>query len=342
MYLTVRNATKLYDQFVALNDVSISINQGEFVCLLGPSGCGKTTLLRLIAGLTDIDQGEVTLEGKSLLNLPAKDRGFGIVFQSYSLFPNMTVAENIGYGLKIRNVAASNIKSRTSELLDLIGLPQIANKMPGQLSGGQQQRVALARAIAVDPRVLLLDEPLSALDARVRANLREEILQLQRSLGIPTLMVTHDQEEALALADKIICMNHGVVVQSGTPQELYQKPATRFVAEFMGNSNLIDTETIRTHLPELLVNRPEGKDEEYFACIRPEAIALTNNEDNRCTVKSVGFLGNLSRVKLDSVFGELLVETHGAVSFNQGDSVSATITPDDCYWVKNDIPEVIE
>lgn len=341
MYLTVRNATKLYGQFVALNDVSISIDQGEFVCLLGPSGCGKTTLLRLIAGLTEIDEGEVTLEGEPLSKLPARDRGFGIVFQSYSLFPNMSIAENIGYGLKIRNVSANEIQSRTSELLDLIGLPQIADNMPGQLSGGQQQRVALARAIAVDPRVLLLDEPLSALDAKVRAKLREEILQLQRSLGIPTLMVTHDQEEALALADKIICMNHGVVVQSGTPQELYHQPATRFVAEFMGNSNLIKADTIRTNLPELLVNRPEGEDEEYFACIRPEAITLESGENNLCTVKSVGFLGNLSRVKLDSVLGELLVEVHGPVSLVVGSSTSISITPDDCYWVKNDIPEVV-
>ena len=232
-------------------------------------------------------------------------------------------------------------KKEPSELLALIGLPNIADKMPGQLSGGQQQRVALARAIAVDPRVLLLDEPLSALDAKVRAKLREEILQLQRSLGIPTLMVTHDQEEALALADKIICMNHGVVVQSGTPQELYHKPATRFVAEFMGNSNLIDTDAIRTNFPELLANRPEGADEEYCASIRPEAITLTSGESNFCTVKSVGFLGNLRRINVDSVLGELLVETHGAASFDVGSSVSISIAPNSCYWVKNDVPEAV-
>ena len=217
-------------------NVSIEIERGEFVCLLGPSGCGKTTLLRLIAGLSELNGGEILLEGAALSNLPARKRGFGIVFQSYSLFPNMTVAENIGYGLKIRGTPRSEIAQRVTELLGLVKLPQVADKFPGQLSGGQQQRIALARAIAVDPRLLLLDEPLSALDAKVRAELRGEIRQVQRSLGIPTLMVTHDQEEALALADKIICMNHGVVVQAGTPEDLYHRPATRLSRTSWGSA----------------------------------------------------------------------------------------------------------
>lgn len=340
MYLTVRNATKLYGSFTALDNVSISIEQGEFVCLLGPSGCGKTTLLRLIAGLTDIDKGEVFLEDQPLSKLPARKRGFGIVFQSYSLFPNMTVAENIGYGLKIRNTPDEQIKTRVSELLDIIKLPQIANKFPGHLSGGQQQRVALARAIAVDPRVLLLDEPLSALDAKVRGDLRDEILQLQRSLGIPTLMVTHDQEEALALADKIICMNQGVVVQAGTPRELYSKPATRFVADFMGTSNLISTDLIRRKMPELLALRPDGADELYDACIRPETIGLKGDPNGEATVKSIGFLGNLSKIKLDSPLGEIIVEIHGAVDIEQNQTVSLKIDPANCIWVANDITEI--
>ncbi|MDN3719661.1 ATP-binding cassette domain-containing protein [Roseibium salinum] len=258
MYLTVRNATKTFGSFTALDNVSIEIDQGEFVCLLGPSGCGKTTLLRLIAGLSELNGGEILLEGAALSDLPARKRGFGIVFQSYSLFPNMTVAENIGYGLKIRGTPWAEISRRVMELLELVKLPQVADNFPGQLSGGQQQRIALARAIAVDPRVLLLDEPLSALDAKVRAELRSEIRHVQRSLGIPTLMVTHDQEEALALADKIICMNHGVVVQAGTPEDLYHRPATRFVADFMGISNLVPTDPIRREFPDLMAKRPEG------------------------------------------------------------------------------------
>lgn len=337
MYLSVSNATKVYGSFKALNDVSISIKQGEFVCLLGPSGCGKTSLLRIIAGLTGLDQGEVQLDGKSLLNVAARDRDFGIVFQSYSLFPNMSVAENIGYGLKIRKTPVEQIRTRVMELLEVIKLPQAFDKLPGQLSGGQQQRVALARAIAVNPQVLLLDEPLSALDAQVRAELRDEIKQLQRSLGIPTLMVTHDQEEALAVADKIICMNQGVVVQAGTPRELYQQPATRFVADFMGTSNLLTSEQIKQMMPALLANRPEGDDGQYDACIRPESISMTVIDHGNVTVKSIGFLGNLSKVKLDSPIGEIVAEIHGAIDLQIGQTVSLDIKPADCIWVLNDV-----
>lgn len=342
MYLTVSNATKRYGTFTALDNVSISIEQGEFVCLLGPSGCGKTTLLRIIAGLTDIDSGELTLEGAELSGLPARQRGFGIVFQSYSLFPNMTVGDNIGYGLKIRGASAEEIKARVAELLEIIKLPQLVDKFPGQLSGGQQQRVALARAIAVDPRVLLLDEPLSALDAKVRGSLRDEIKQLQRDLGIPTLMVTHDQEEALALADKIICMNHGVVVQTGTPEELYHRPATRFVADFMGVSNLVPTEKIRAGMPDLLSERPEGPDELYDACIRPEKVGLVEDPNGSATIRSVSFLGNLTRYTLDSVLGELVVETNGFAVLNRGQAVTLNVGPSDCVWVAHEEREEIE
>ncbi|MAY87552.1 MAG: ABC transporter ATP-binding protein [Pseudooceanicola sp.] len=338
MYLTVSDATKTYGSFTALDGVSIEIEKGEFVCLLGPSGCGKTTLLRLIAGLTDLDSGDITLEGASLADLPARKRGFGIVFQSYSLFPNMTVAENIGYGLKIRGAPKGDIASRVKDLLELVKLPQVADKLPGQLSGGQQQRIALARAIAVDPRVLLLDEPLSALDAKVRATLRDEIRQVQRSLGIPTLMVTHDQEEALALADKIICMNHGVVVQAGTPEDLYHRPATRFVAEFMGISNLLTSETITRCFPDLLATRPTG-DDSYLACIRPEQIGVTPDENGTASVHSISFLGNLRRLEVDSPAGPLLVETHGANPCRVGDRVALGIGGQACTWVLDDVSQ---
>lgn len=336
MYLTVDNVTKRFGSFTALDDVSIAIEKGEFVCLLGPSGCGKTTLLRLIAGLESADAGNVTLENQDLSDLPARMRNFGIVFQSYSLFPNMSVAENIGYGLKIRNAKPEVITARVRELLDIIKLPQVADKSPGQLSGGQQQRVALARAIAVDPRVLLLDEPLSALDAKVRASLRDEIKQLQRALGIPTLMVTHDQEEALALADKIICMNHGVVVQSGTPEDLYHRPATRFVADFMGVSNLIPTEVIRREDPALMAGRPDAPDAQFDACIRPETIRIDADPDGTSRVVAIGFLGNLTRYSVSSPLGELVVEAHGAKGLEEGQAVTLGMSASDCTWVRND------
>ena len=337
MYLTVRNATKTYGPFTALDRVSIEIEQGEFVCLLGPSGCGKTTLLRLIAGLSDLDEGDILLEGRALTGLPARKRGFGIVFQSYSLFPNMTVAENIGYGLKIRGTPRSETSRRVTELLELVKLPHVADSFPGQLSGGQQQRIALARAIAVDPRVLLLDEPLSALDAKVRAELRGEIRQVQRSLGIPTLMVTHDQEEALALADKIICMNHGVVVQAGTPEDLYHRPRTRFVAEFMGISNLLSPDAVRRAFPDLLATRPAGAEADHVACIRPEQIGVTPAPDGCATVRTISFLGNLRRLEVDSAAGSLVVETHGGNPCREGDRVALSVAPEACTWVVDDM-----
>ena len=336
MYLDVSNATKTYGSFTALDAVSMSIEQGEFVCLLGPSGCGKTTLLRLIAGLTSLDSGTITLEGDDLSALPARKRGFGIVFQSYSLFPDMTVAENVGYGLKIRGTGKAAIGARVGELLKLIKLPQLADSYPGQLSGGQQQRVALARAIAVDPRVLLLDEPLSAMDAKVRAELRGEIHNLQKSLGIPTLMVTHDQEEALALADRIICMNSGTVIQSGTPEDLYLHPKTRFVADFMGISNLIAPADLRRLDPALLAGRPAGREDDFLACIRPEQIVLKPEAGADTRVAAVTFLGNLRRIELQSPAGPLTAEVSGRVDLGPGQSVRPVIRPEDCVWVLND------
>ncbi|WP_415184368.1 ABC transporter ATP-binding protein [Phaeovulum sp.] len=334
MYLDVRDATKKYGAFTALDGVSMSIDAGQFVCLLGPSGCGKTTLLRLIAGLTDFNSGKILLEGADLSAVPARKRGFGIVFQSYSLFPDMTVAQNVGYGLKIRGKGRADIRARVSDLLELIKLPQLADSYPGQLSGGQQQRVALARAIAVDPRLLLLDEPLSALDAKVRVELRTEIHALQKSLGIPTLMVTHDQEEALALADKIICMRGGAIVQSGTPEQLYLSPKTSFVAAFMGISNLIAPEALKNLMPALLAGQPrQGR---YLACIRPEQIALQPDTSGTSRIREIEFLGNLRRIGLDSPAGPLVAEVSGRVAMEKGQAVRLTIRPEDCSWVADD------
>jgi len=335
MYLDVQNLTKTYGDFTALNDVSVSVASHEFVCLLGPSGCGKTTMLRIIAGLTECDSGDVRLQGDSLSTQPARQRGFGIVFQSYSLFPNMTVAENIGYGLKIRGVDKAQIDRRVRDLLATIKLPDVAERYSWQLSGGQQQRIALARAIAVDPRLLLLDEPLSALDAKVRAELRGEIRDLQRTLSIPTLMVTHDQKEALSLADRIICMNHGCVEQCGTPEDLYLRPTTRFVADFMGVSNLIETRYVREHLPHLMAHRPQGSDDTFVACIRPEQIEITADEDGDSTVRAITFLGNLNRFDIDYPAGRLTVETHGHVPVAEGQKVRFNVRPENCSWVAN-------
>src|SRR6187549_3291033 len=238
-YLSLRHIIKRFDRFTALDDVSLEVPRGSLVTFLGPSGCGKTTLLRIIAGLETQDQGTITQDGRDVSRLPAIKRDYGIVFQSYALFPNLTIFDNVAYGLVNRRAGRERIKARVAELLKLVGLPDAGGAYPGQLSGGQQQRIALARALATSPGLLLLDEPLSALDAIVRVHLRQEIRGLQRKLGVTTVMVTHDQEEALTMADRIVVMNQGAIEQIGTPQEVYRKPATAFVADFVGEMNFL-------------------------------------------------------------------------------------------------------
>ncbi|ERE05805.1 putative 2-aminoethylphosphonate ABC transporter ATP-binding protein [Pseudogulbenkiania ferrooxidans] len=240
-HLSVHALSRRFGAFTALDQASLSIRKGEFVCLLGPSGCGKTTLLRLIAGLDLPDAGAIRLSGRDITRAAPAKRDYGIVFQSYALFPNLTVADNIAYGLTPRRDKAGHAR-RVRELLDIVGLPGSEGKYPSQLSGGQQQRVALARALATSPGLLLLDEPLSALDARVRDKLRDELKGLQRRLGVTTLMVTHDQEEALSIADRVVVMNAGRIEQTGTPAEIYRSPASRFVAEFVGDANWLPAE----------------------------------------------------------------------------------------------------
>ncbi|QVQ25487.1 ABC transporter ATP-binding protein [Achromobacter deleyi] len=333
MYLELRGIRKTFDTAVALEDIDLSVGEHEFVCLLGPSGCGKTTLLRIVAGLLPFDRGTITLGGRDLSALPARKRGFGIVFQSYSLFPNMTVAENVGYGLRIRGEARERIGARVRELLALIKLPDYAERYPHQLSGGQQQRVALARALAVDPALILLDEPLSALDARVRTDMRAEIHEVQRRLKIPTVMVTHDQEEALTLADKIVCMNDGRIEQVGSPSDLYLRPRTRFVANFVGLSNLLPTEWVREAMPQLLATRPEGASERYEACLRPENLRVAADERGPGRVQDLTFMGNLTRLRVAWMGRELTVEQHGAAGLSRGAPVSLAIEPGHCAWV---------
>jgi len=328
VYLAIDGVRKSFADIAALDGISLGVERGEFVCLLGPSGCGKTTLLRIVDGLLAPDAGTLVLDGRDLTAVPARRRGFGIVFQSYSLFPNMTVAENIGFGLRIRGTERAAMAGRVAELLDMIKLPQIAERYPWQLSGGQQQRVALARALAVEPALLLLDEPLSALDAKVRAGLREEIRDVQRRLGIPTIMVTHDQEEALTLADRVVCMNQGRIEQAGTPAELYLRPVTRFVADFMGISNLIAAPLLQEHRPGWLVGCPSRG---HLLCVRPEKLRIGSGHDG--VVAGVTFLGNLTRLKLNTSAGPLIAEIPGRAEYAIGAAVSINVDPADCAWV---------
>jgi len=308
--LRVRNLTKTFGQFVALKDVSLDVPKGEFVCFLGPSGCGKTTLLRAIAGLDPQDEGLIEIAGRDVSHLPPAARDFGIVFQSYALFPNLTVAANVGYGLVNRRTGRAAMDARVAELLTLVGLKDQEKKYPVQLSGGQQQRVALARALATSPGLLLLDEPLSSLDARVRLRLRDEIKALQRRLGVTTIIVTHDQEEALAMADRIVVMNQGVIEQVGTPQEIYRNPATAFVADFVGTMTFLDGEiagpmSLRVGAIELAC--PDAKrftsGSSVRIGLRPEEIRVRNID--RATpnqlatrVASLDFLGSFCRARL--------------------------------------------
>ncbi len=301
---------KKFGEFVALRSVTLSVDAGEFVCFLGPSGCGKTTLLRIIAGLERQNLGVVRMAGRDVSGLPPKLRNYGIVFQSYALFPNLSVARNIAYGIEARKSKA-DIDRRVVELLELMGLASHKHKYPAQLSGGEQQRVALARALAPSPSLLLLDEPLSALDARVRQSLRREIRDLQRRLGITTIMVTHDQEEALAMADRIVVMNHGVVEQVGTPVEVYTRPRSSFVARFVGQMNFISgtacEEPGRVRVGDTrlrhLAREPLVPGAPVTLAIRPEEILVGKAavpSENRLPTRVVGvqFLGPFTRLHL--------------------------------------------
>ena len=235
----LHNVTLAYGGFVAVKDVSLAIAKGEFVTLLGPSGCGKTTILRSIAGLVQPTGGEIAVAGRRIDNVPIHKRNIGLVFQNYALFPHKSVFDNIAFGLKYRNVAKPQIARKVMRALDMVRLPGVGGKLPSEMSGGQQQRIALARAIVIEPDVLLLDEPLSALDANLREEMRTELKIIQREVGITTIFVTHDQEEALAMSDRIVLMNKGTVEQEGTPEDVYRRPESRFVASFLGQSNLL-------------------------------------------------------------------------------------------------------
>ncbi len=284
--LRAEHIIKKFGKQTALNDVSFEIEDGEFVCVLGPSGCGKSTLLRVIAGLEDIESGKVEIGGRDVTGEPPSARNFGIVFQSYALFPNMTAEENVAYGLWNKRLSREEIASRVSGALEMVGLTEQRKKYPQQLSGGQQQRVAIARAIVLKPEFLLLDEPLSALDAKVRVKLRRELRRIQQKLGITTIMVTHDQEEALSLADRVIVMNNSVIEQIDTPQKVYESPSSPFVADFVGTVNFVGGRS---------------------GAVRPESIQLHGepSEDSiPGRVCDIEFRGSFYRVGVETGDGE--------------------------------------
>lgn len=284
----------------ALDAIDLSIRPGEFIALLGPSGCGKTTALRVLSGLELIDGGNILIDGEDVAAVPTNKRDIGMVFQSYSLFPHMTVLENVEFGLRMRKAAAAERSRRASEALDLVGLDRFSHRFAHQLSGGQQQRVALARALVTRPRVLLLDEPLSALDAKVRVQLRDEIRRIQTDLGITTVFVTHDQEEALAVADRVAVMRDGVIEQIGTPEELYTAPSTPFVASFVGLSNRVtarvENGVVIAHGSRMPLLAPVS-DGPVTALIRPEDIAIEST-GVQATVIASSFLGSLRRTQV--------------------------------------------
>ena len=304
-YVQLVDLSKHFGKVKALDGLTLDIAQGELVALLGPSGCGKTTALRSLAGLQELDRGQVIVDGKDITFQNASKRGMGMVFQAYSLFPHMSARENVEYGLKLRahKTAADTRKSRSGELLELVGLSTHANHYPHQLSGGQQQRIALARALAISPKVLLLDEPLSALDAKVRTQLREEIRRIQLELGTTTLFVTHDQEEALGIADRVGVMQNGVLDQIATPAELYDRPKTAFVAEFVGLTNQLKVnvsggsfEVLGSRIKTLAGSIGSGSG---IALIRPESFDVRANKSGNAKIISIGFLGALCRLTIN-------------------------------------------
>lgn len=276
-YLSIKDLTKSYGDNVILNDLNLEIESGTLNTLLGPSGCGKSTLLRSIAGLESINQGEIHINGRRVDKLSPKDRNIGMVFQNYGLFPNLTVAKNISFGLEMKKMPKSVIEKEVKEILNLVGLADKEKVYPRQLSGGQQQRVALARSLVTKPDLLLLDEPLSALDARMRINLRELIIDLQHELGITIVFVTHDQEEAMVMSDYIFVMNKGIIEQEGTPSEIYRHPKTEFIANFIGSYNVFKFEEFSQ------ISSLDLAEEVKLVCIRPEIISLEPLEGRNIT-----------------------------------------------------------
>lgn len=346
-FLELTNVRKAFTEPAAVDNFNLKAETGEFISFLGPSGCGKTTTLRMIAGFELPTSGTITIDGKDMTNVPPNKRNVGMVFQSYALFPNMNVADNIGFGMMVAGRPKEEIRKRAAEMLDLIHLPKFGDRYPNQLSGGQQQRVALARAIAMSPKLLLLDEPLSALDAKIRVELRSEIRRIQRQLGITTIYVTHDQEEALSLSDRIVVMSAGKIEQIGTPFEIYNFPTTAFAASFVGQLNMIPIKVSdSTHCTfggqPLTFGQPTqfSPGREARLAIRPEEFRLGNEAGRNVLngkVESVTFLGAIVRVKVDlggAMVSVDLFNERTLVLPTIGQAVVVSFPPDSCWLME--------
>lgn len=340
-HLALTNISKNFGEFVAVRDFNLDVKKGEFVSFLGPSGCGKTTTLRMIAGFEIPSNGKILLEGADITEKAPNQRNVGMVFQSYALFPNMTVAQNIGFGLRVRKEKESDIKDRVNEMLSIIHMEEKANSYPYQLSGGQMQRVALARALAIRPEVLLLDEPLSALDAKIRVSLRAEIRSIQQKLGITAIYVTHDQEEALSLSDRIVVMNTGEMEQVGTPFEIYNFPTTRFVANFVGSLNTAEAKIINPNKGALDMDgirlestndfKGKGEGDKVTIAIRPERLSFLSEGKKEnvfdAKVENITFLGSVVRVEVSIGKHKFSMDTFNRPSLslpNIGDACKVT------------------
>ncbi len=342
-----RNVEVSYGTFVAVRDFSLVIEKGSFVTLLGPSGCGKTTLLRSIAGLVDITRGQIAIAGRRIDDVPIYRRNIGIVFQNYALFPHKTVFENVAFGLKYRNVPKPEIAIRVAQALDMVRLPGSEKKLPSQLSGGQQQRIALARAIVFEPEVLLLDEPLSALDANMREDMRVEIKKIQKQTGITAIFVTHDQEEALSMSDRIVVMNAGTAEQIGTPQEVYDRPATTFVADFLGKANMLSAKVTELvpqgarvvlsggQMLHVQTARPLAVGQSVTVIVRPQMLSTPPGDTAnrlRGQVVSSSYLGG--RIIYEINIGDPAVLRANmpitAELAREGDTMDVSFNPADC------------
>jgi putative spermidine/putrescine transport system ATP-binding protein len=348
--LRISSAVKRFGQVTAVDGVDVHVEQGHLLSLLGPSGCGKTTLLRMIAGLEQPDSGTIAIGGEDITHVPVNQRGIGMVFQSYALFPNMTAADNIGYGLRLRKWSKERTAKRIDEMVELIQIGDAAKRYPHQMSGGQQQRVALARALAIEPRVLLLDEPLSALDAQVRVALREGIRTIQQQLGITSVYVTHDQEEALSISDEVVVMRAGRIEQAGPPEELYGSPATPFVASFVGAANRLPAKVTDRAArlvawgPAVLRMADLGKGatlDDILVVVRPERIGVERLTDAQTAGPDVGvvdgvveqrlFLGAASRLRVSTPAGDVVADAPSdQVPPERGDRVRLTFPPEAC------------
>lgn len=323
-FLSLTGLQKHYGDFVAVDSVDLKVKKGEFVSLLGPSGCGKTTTLQMIAGFVEPTRGRVDLDGVDIVNIPVNRRGIGIVFQNYALFPHMTVAENVAFGLNMQKVERSEIQRRVASMLDIVHLGQFAARYPRELSGGQQQRVALARAIVLEPKLLLLDEPFSNLDAKLKEEMQIDLRQLQHQLQITTILVTHDQGEALALSDRVAVMHAGILAQIDTPFEIYERPATPFVAKFLGRTNVlsIPRERLRHGTSEQV-----GPDGRVTVSIRPEKVFLLDAPDQYSIegrVRTRIFQGTSWLYQVDTEFGQVMIcrTNDGSDQFGEGAPVN--------------------